>query len=1161
MTHRQNFTQYRHRCRNRAQRKTRHLFTEALETRTLLAGDLLQNPLQSTDVNSDGVTSPLDALHVINELNSTGARSSRALAATAATGATAATAQPRLFYDVNGDDYLTPMDALVVLNELNAEGEDDDLVQIRLEVTDAGGNVLDAVDVGQPFQLRAYVQDLTGRTNGGVFAAYLDVEYDASVIFVSGNISHSPSYGNAKSGDIATPGLIDEVGSIDGLTPLGPDELLLFTVPMASSTSGAVTFTPNAADVRPAHDVLVFGVPTGEPNSVVAPDRITFIGTTLQVGQVSNPVAGNDQYQTPQGQTLVVTAANGVLKNDTNTAGGTLSAVLVDEPLHGDLVLGDDGAFSYTPDANFSGTDTFTYLATNGELDSNVATVTITVTPVNRPPVAGDDEYITDEDELLDPLDGVLFNDSDPDDDTLTVRLIAGPTHGTLDLETDGTFTYMPAADYHGSDSFRYVANDGQVDSNQATVTIGVQPVNDLPETVADAYSVSRNGTLVVNAASGVLANDSDPDGDDLTAALVAATQHGDLILNADGSFSYTPDQDYSGEDIFTYVANDGTAASAVTTVTLTVGGDFQVRFRLETASLFGAPISTISPGGEFLLRAFVQDISALPQDGVFAAYMDVLYTSALVSIDGPIQFNPVYPNQQTGNTAAAGLIDEAGAFDGLTPLGASERLLFSVPFVANQAGVVDFAADPADLLPAHDTLLYNVNQAVSTGQIEYGSVQLTIEQGNPPVAVADSYETDEDTQLDVNAAAGVLANDSDPDDNPLSAVLVDSTDHGTLNLNLDGSFVYQPSANFVGTDTFTYRASDGALFSNTVTVTIEVNPIDDAPLAVDDEYLIDDLGSLSVPAAEGVLANDSDPDGDSLSAVLVDGPAHGSLDLDADGSFTYVPEVGFVGQDTFTYRAVAGDRESNVATVRINVGDLRPSSIHGVVYVDTDNDGVVDSHEYRIGGIQVTLTGVDLLGNPVDLSTVTDGDGAYHFTNVRQGRYTLTQFQAQYMVDGYDTHAGELSWRNDRFQIDLPAATVAEGYNFGERGLEPRFIHNPWFFASRDAEYLMTMVDPAGRMMWYVLDAGWDGFASVSVKLSGNRSSVEITATDDAGQIQTTTVRVVGNPNAMLSGDTRTGYLLKINGGPEDHGLSDPAEGEPLSASAVDAVFTGPDA
>ncbi len=542
---------------------------------------------------------------------------------------------------------------------------------------------------------------------------------------------------------------------------------------------------------------------------------------------------------------------------------------------------------------------------------------------------------------------------------------------------------------------------------------------------------------------------------------------------------------------------------------------------------------------------------------------MDVLYTSALVSVDGPIQFNPLYPNQQTGNTAAAGLIDEVGAFDGLTPLGSSERLLFSVPFVASQQGVVVFTADPADLLPAHDTLLYNVNQAIATGQIEYGTVQLTIEQSDPPVAVADNYETNEDTQLVVSAAEGVLANDSDPDDNPLSAVLVNSTTHGTLTLNLDGSFAYQPSSNFFGTDTFTYRASDGALFSNTVTVTIDVNPIDDAPLAVDDEYLIEDDSPLVVTAQDGVLANDSDPDGDNLTAVLVEGPEHGTLDLRADGSFTYVREAGFVGQETFTYRAVAGDKQSNVATVRINVGDLRPSSIRGVVYVDADNDGVVDGHEYHIGGIQVTLTGVDLLGNPVDLTTVTDGDGTYQFSNVLQGQYTLTGFQALYMMDGYDTHAGELSLRNDRFQIDLPAAAIADGYNFGERGLEPRFIQNPWFFASRDPEYLMTMVDGAGRMMWYVLDAGWEGFESVNVKLTGNRSSLEITATDDSGHTQTTTVRVVGNPNVTLSGDTRGGYLLKIKGGPEDNGLSDPAEarGGSLPATAVDAVFAGADA
>lgn len=185
---------------------------------------------------------------------------------------------------------------------------------------------------------------------------------------------------------------------------------------------------------------------------------------------------------------------------------------------------------------------------------------------------------------------------------------------------------------------------------------------------------------------------------------------------------------------------------------------------------------------------------------------------------------------------------------------------------------------------------------------------------------------------------------------------------------------------------------------------------------------------------------------------------------------------------------------------VRIDVGDLRPSSIQGFVYVDTDHDGVLDAGEYRIGGVQITLTGIDLLGNVVDLSTRTDGDGSYRFTDLLRGDYTLTEFQATYMIDGRDTHAGRPSLRNDRFQIELPAATTAGDYNFGERGLEPQFLLNPWFFASRDADYLMTMLDGAGRMEWYVMDAGWDGFRSVNVKLAGNRSTAELTAVGSVG-------------------------------------------------------------
>src|SRR5437899_777212 len=146
----------------------------------------------------------------------------------------------------------------------------------------------------------------------------------------------------------------------------------------------------------------------------------------------------------------------------------------------------------------------------------------------------------------------------------------------------------------------------------------------------------------------------------------------------------------------------------------------------------------------------------------------------------------------------------------------------------------------------------------------------LTVTSGNDaPVAVADSYSTAEDTTLTVSGL-GVLANDSDVDGDTLSAVLVSNPTHGTLTLNSDGSLVYMPALNFNGTDSFTYKASDGQAQSGTTTVTITVTPVNDAPVAAnDDSYTTPEDTQLTV-SAPGVLANDSDVDGDTLSAILV---------------------------------------------------------------------------------------------------------------------------------------------------------------------------------------------------------------------------------------------------------------------------------------------------
>ena len=352
-------------------------------------------------------------------------------------------------------------------------------------------------------------------------------------------------------------------------------------------------------------------------------------------------------------------AAPGVLGNDTDADGDSLSSILVTNVSHGTLTLGADGSISYVPAANFNGSDSFTYKANDGALDSNTVTVTLTVNPVNDAPVAVANSYSVNEDSTLTvAAPGVLGNDTDAEADSLSAILVANVSHGTLSLNANGSLSYVPAANFNGSDAFTYKANDGALDSNTVTVSLTVNPVNDAPVAVADTYSTPKNTTLVV-AAPGVLANDTDVDGDSLTAIKVTNPAHGTVTVSANGAISYVPTAGYFGPDCFTYKANDGALDSNTVTVSLTV----------------------------------------------------------------------------TATNAA-------------------------------------------------------------------------------PVAVADAYSVNEDVTLTV-AAPGVLGNDTDADGDTLSSILVANVAHGTLTLGANGSISYVPAANFNGSDSFTYKANDGALDSN----------------------------------------------------------------------------------------------------------------------------------------------------------------------------------------------------------------------------------------------------------------------------------------------------------------------------------------------------------
>ncbi len=186
----------------------------------------------------------------------------------------------------------------------------------------------------------------------------------------------------------------------------------------------------------------------------------------------------------------------------------------------------------------------------------------------NTPPVAADDAYIIRSVGILvDPAPGVLGNDGDADGDALSAVQITGPSHGSVSLLSDGTLVYEANLGFTGTDSFTYVANDGSVDSNVATVTIRV---NNRPVASNDVYSTNQGVDLPV-AVPGVLGNDTDGDADALTAVLISGPNNGQVSLEADGSFLYEPDTGFNGTDMFAYVANDGIEDSEVAYATITV--------------------------------------------------------------------------------------------------------------------------------------------------------------------------------------------------------------------------------------------------------------------------------------------------------------------------------------------------------------------------------------------------------------------------------------------------------------------------------------------------------------------------------------------------------------------------------------------------------------
>jgi VCBS repeat-containing protein len=437
-----------------------------------------------------------------------------------------------------------------------------------------------------------------------------------------------------KAVTVADPGVLANDSGGDG----SPLSAALVDAPshglLHLSAGGGFTYTPSLGFA--GTDTFTYTASDGTSTSETARVIITVVNHP--------PVAMDDSYSTPAGQALDVPAP-GVLANDSDADGDALLTTLVSGPAHGTLTLDANGAVHYVPAAGFSGTDSFTYEASDVFSDSNVATVTIEVVGTNRPPTAADDAYATLHDQPLTvPADrGVLANDTDPDGDVLTAVLEGGPAHGALTLNADGSFTYTPIAGFTGMDSFTYAASDGQALSAPATVAIDV--TDTAPVAVPDGYQTHAEQTLTAGAAAGVLANDTDADGDVLTATLVTGPADGTLALSPDGSFTYTPASGFAGTDSFTYTASDGADTTAPATVTIGVVNDAPVvtavaggACRDDSVHAAGTLLLSVSdtetPAPGLAVSASSSDQGLLPDSGIAVSGTGALRTLSVSAAD-----------------------------------------------------------------------------------------------------------------------------------------------------------------------------------------------------------------------------------------------------------------------------------------------------------------------------------------------------------------------------------------------------------------------------------------------------------------------------------------------------------------------------------------------
>ncbi|MBM4966416.1 tandem-95 repeat protein [Vibrio parahaemolyticus] len=612
-----------------------------------------------------------------------------------------------------------------------------------------------------------------------------------------------------------------QVAIVNGIATITPtadwngSETLTFTAtdPSGESVSQPVNFT-----VAPVADIVA--------------DKATVVEDTSTVIKV----LGNDTFE---GDGKVVSL-------DTNNG-----------PANGTVSVNPDGSVTYTPNDNYQGTDSFTYIVTSGGV-SESTTVSVDVTPVNDAPVAKDDTAITDEDTPV-TID-VLPNDNDIDGDKLSIQSASVPeAQGKVEI-VDGRLVFTPAENFNGDAEITYTVTDGEL-TDAAKVTVTVNPVNDAPTIKVDAVeSITEDAVSTDTVVATLTVRDTDTPEDQLTVS---------LENNSNG--------------YFVLVGNE---------VKLTQAGVDSVN------------------NDELNLKNLT--ISASVSDGVnpTASDSDSLVVNRVN--DAPTVENAI-ADQVLSEDFDAYTIDLNEVFKD-----SDSSLEFSVS--GNNSIQISIVSGVATITPTAD---WNGKETITfTAKDPSGeSVSQTVNFTVTPVA---DIEADKTTVVeDTPTIIKVLGNDTFEDDGKV--VSLDTNNgpaNGTVSINPDGSVTYTPNDNYVGKDTFTYIVTSGGV-SESATVEVNVTPVNDAPVAKGDIATTQEDTAVTID----VLPNDTDIDGDTLRIDSASVPSdQGTVEI-VDGKLVFTPAENFNGNAEITYTVTDGAL-TDQATVKVTVNAVNDTPV-----------------------------------------------------------------------------------------------------------------------------------------------------------------------------------------------------------------------------------------